>query len=145
MKKSILIEINEIIEEFSFFDDWADKYQHLIDLGRKLPLIPAEYQKDAYKLTGCQSTVFFVANKTDKNMIEFKAQSDAAIVQGLIALILRVYSGRTSNEILNTSPDFLKQIGLDTHLSPTRKNGLGAMISKIKSSATELNLSLIHI
>ena len=139
MKKSILIEINEIIEEFSFFDDWADKYQHLIDLGRKLPLIPSEYQKDAYKLTGCQSTVFFVAKKTDENMIEFKAQSDAAIVQGLIALILRVYSGRTSNEILNTSPDFLKQIGLDTHLSPTRKNGLGAMISKIKSSATELN------
>ncbi|MDC3013924.1 SufE family protein [Alphaproteobacteria bacterium] len=139
MKKGILIEINEIIEEFSFFDDWADKYQHLIDLGRKLPLIPVEYQKDAYKLTGCQSTVFFVANKTDENLIEFKAQSDAAIVQGLIALILRVYSGRTSNEILNTSPDFLKQIGLDTHLSPTRKNGLGAMISKIKSSATELN------
>ena len=139
MKKSILLEIQEIIEEFSFFDDWADKYQHLIDLGRKLPLIPAEYQKDTYKLTGCQSTVFFVAKKTDENMIEFKAQSDAAIVQGLIALILRVYSGRTSNEILNTSPDFLKQIGLDTHLSPTRKNGLGAMISKIKSSATELN------
>ena len=139
MKKSILIEINEIIEEFSFFDDWADRYQHLIDLGRKLPVVPAEYQNDAYKLTGCQSTVFFVANKTDKNMIEFRAQSDAAIVQGLIALILRVYSGRTSNEILNTSPDFLKQIGLDTHLSPTRKNGLGAMISKIKSSAAELN------
>ena len=139
MKKSILLEIQEIIEEFSFFDDWADKYQHLIDLGRKLPLIPAEYQKDAYKLSGCQSTVFFVANKTDENMIEFKAQSDAAIVQGLIALILRVYSGRTSDEILNTSPDFLKQIGLDTHLSPTRKNGLGAMISKIKSSAAELN------
>ena len=139
MKKSILNEIKEVIEEFSFFDDWADKYQHLIDLGRKLPLIPAEYQKDAYKLTGCQSTVFFVADKTDENMIEFRAQSDAAIVQGLIALILRVYSGRTSNEILNTSPDFLKQIGLDTHLSPTRKNGLGAMISKIKSSAAELN------
>jgi len=139
MKKSILIEINEIIEEFSFFDDWADRYQHLIDLGRKLPVIPTEYQKDAYKLIGCQSTVFFVADKTDENMIEFRAQSDAAIVQGLIALILRVYSGRTSNEILNTSPDFLKQIGLDTHLSPTRKNGLGAMISKIKSSATELN------
>ena len=139
MKKSISIEINEIIEEFSFFDDWADRYQHLIDLGRKLPVIPTQYQKDAYKLTGCQSTVFFVANKTDENTIQYRAQSDAAIVQGLIALILRVYSGRTSNEILNTSPDFLKQIGLDTHLSPTRKNGLGAMISKIKSSATELN------
>ena len=139
MKKSVLLEINEIIEEFSFFDDWADRYQHLIDLGRKLPVIPAEYQKDAYKLTGCQSTVFFAADKTDENMIEFRAQSDAAIVQGLIALILRVYSGRASNEILNTSPDFLKQIGLDTHLSPTRKNGLGAMISKIKLSAAELN------
>ena len=139
MKKNILLEIKDIIEEFSFFDDWADKYQHLIDLGRKLPGIPAEYQKDAYKLSGCQSTVFFVANKTDENMIDIKAQSDAAIVQGLIALILRVYSGRTPSEIINTSPDFLKQIGLDTHLSPTRKNGLGAMISKIKLSAAELN------
>ena len=138
MENDILSEIEEIIDEFSFFDDWADRYQHLIDLGRKLPGISSEYQNDAYKLSGCQSTVFFVAKKTDENLIQFKAQSDAAIVQGLVALILRVYSGRSADEIINTRPDFLKQIGLDKHLSPSRKNGLAAMISKIKSSAIEL-------
>ena len=138
MEKDILAEIEEIIDEFSFFDDWADRYQHLIDLGRKLPGISREYQNNAYKLSGCQSTVFFVAKKTDENLILFKAQSDAAIVQGLVALILRVYSGRSADEIINTRPDFLKQIGLDKHLSPSRKNGLAAMISKIKSSAMEL-------
>ena len=138
MEKGILAEIEEIIDEFSFFDDWADRYQHLIDLGRKLPSIPNEYQNESYKLSGCQSTVFFVAKKTEDDLIQFKAQSDAAIVQGLVALILRVYSGRSANEIIDTSPDFLTQIGLDKHLSPTRKNGLASMISKIKSSAMEL-------
>ena len=138
MEKGILAEIGEIIDEFSFFDDWADRYQHLIDLGRKLPSIPNEYQNESYKLSGCQSTVFFVAKKTEEDLIQFKAQSDAAIVQGLVALILRVYSGRSANEIIDTSPDFLTQIGLDKHLSPTRKNGLASMISKIKSSAMEL-------
>ena len=138
MEKNILAEIEEIINEFSFFEDWADKYQHLIDLGRKLPSIPNEYQNDTYKLSGCQSTVFFVASKTEQDVIQFKAQSDAAIVQGLVALILRVYSGRSAEEIIETSPEFLTQIGLDKHLSPSRKNGLAAMISKIKSSAVEL-------
>ncbi len=138
MEKGILAEIEEIIDEFSFFDDWADRYQHLIDLGRKLPSIPNKYKNESYKLSGCQSTVFFVAKKTEDDLIQFKAQSDAAIVQGLVALILRVYSGRSANEIIDTSPDFLTQIGLDKHLSPTRKNGLASMISKIKSSAMEL-------
>ena len=138
MNKDIVTEIDEIIEEFSFFDDWADRYQHLIDLGRKLPNIPEEYQNDSYKLSGCQSTVWFVAHKTDTDLIEFKAQSDAAIVQGLVALMLRVYSNRTADEILSTSSDFLTQIGLDKHLSPTRKNGLAAMTSKIKLSASQL-------
>ena len=138
MEKGILAEIEEIIDEFSFFDDWADRYQHLIDLGRKLPSIPVEYQNDSYKLSGCQSTVFFVAEKTEEDLIQFKAQSDAAIVQGLVALILRVYSRRSAEEIINTSPDFLRQIGLDKHLSPTRKNGLASVISKIKLSAMEL-------
>ncbi len=138
MKKGIIAEIEEIIDEFSFFDDWSDRYQHLIDLGRKLPSIPDEYQNDTYKLSGCQSTVFFVADKTDEDLIQFRAQSDAAIVQGLVALILRVYSGRSPDEIIKTGPDFLTQIGLDKHLSPSRKNGLAAMISKIKLSAKEL-------
>ena len=102
MEKNILAEIEEIINEFSFFEDWADKYQHLIDLGRKLPSIPNEYQNDTYKLSGCQSTVFFVASKTEQDVIQFKAQSDAAIVQGLVALILRVYSGRSAEEIIET-------------------------------------------
>ena len=138
MEKGIVAEIEELVDEFSFFDDWADRYQHLIDLGRRLPSIPNEYRNDTYKLSGCQSTVFFVAEKTDKGLIQFRAQSDAAIVQGLVALILRIYSGRSSDEIIKTSPDFLTQIGLDKHLSPSRKNGLAAMISEIKLSAMKL-------
>ncbi|MBT5574407.1 SufE family protein [Alphaproteobacteria bacterium] len=138
MNKNITTEIEEIIDEFSFFDDWADRYQHLIDLGRKLPNLPEKYQNDSYKLSGCQSTVWFVADKTEDNLIQFKAQSDAAIVQGLVALMLRVYSGRTAAEILSTNPDFLTEIGLDKHLSPSRKNGLSAMITKIRTSASQL-------
>ena len=138
MCKDIITEIEDIIEEFTYFDDWADRYQHLIDLGKKLPKMPDKYQNDRYKLSGCQSTVWFVANKIDGGLIEFKAQSDAAIVQGLIALMLRVYSNRTADNILRTSPDFLAKIGLDKHLSPTRKNGLAAMTTKIKLSASEL-------
>ena len=138
MDKDIITEIEQIIEEFSYFDDWADRYQHLIDLGRRLPNIPKKYQNDTYKLPGCQSTVWFVASKIEDNLIEFKAQSDAAIVQGLVALMLRVYSNRTADDILSTSSDFLAQIGLDKHLSPTRKNGLAAMTSKIKLSASQL-------
>ena len=138
MNKNITTEIEEIIDEFSFFDDWADRYQHLIDLGRKLPNLPEKYQNDSYKLSGCQSTVWFVADKTEDNLIQFKAQSDAAIVQGLVALMLRVYSGRTAAEILSTNPDFLIEIGLDKHLSPSRKNGLSAMITKIRTSASQL-------
>ncbi|MDA9815718.1 SufE family protein [Alphaproteobacteria bacterium] len=138
MNKNITTEIEEIIDEFSFFDDWADRYQHLIDLGRKLPNLPEKYQNDSYKLSGCQSTVWFVADKTEDNLIQFEAQSDAAIVQGLVALMLRVYSGRTAAEILSTNPDFLTEIGLDKHLSPSRKNGLSAMITKIRTSASQL-------
>ena len=138
MNKNITTEIEEIIDEFSFFDDWADRYQHLFDLGRKLPNLPEKYQNDSYKLSGCQSTVWFVADKTEDNLIQFKAQSDAAIVQGLVALMLRVYSGRTAAEILSTNPDFLTEIGLDKHLSPSRKNGLSAMITKIRTSASQL-------
>ncbi|MDC3312218.1 SufE family protein [Alphaproteobacteria bacterium] len=138
MNKNITTEIEEIIDEFSFFDDWADRYQHLIDLGRKLPNLPEKYQNDSYKLSGCQSTVWFVADKTEDNLIQFRAQSDAAIVQGLVALMLRVYSGRTAAEILSTNPDFLTEIGLDKHLSPSRKNGLSAMITKIRTSASQL-------
>ena len=130
-----LAEAETITEEFGFFDDWEDRYQMLIDQGRRLAPIAEKYQTDAFKLRGCQSVVYFAAERDADGKIIFHAQSDAAIVQGLVALLLRVYSGRTAVEILETEPDFLRQIGLDSHLSATRKNGLASMLGAIKSAA----------
>lgn len=129
---------NEIIDEFGFFDDWADRYQHLIDQGRRLNPISERFRNDAHKLQGCQSIVYFAATKTDKGLINYEAESDAAIVQGLVALLLRVYSGRSAADILATGPEFLIEIGLDKHLSPTRKNGLASMVSAIRQAAETL-------
>ena len=127
----------DIVDEFAFFDDWEDRYQHLIDLGRKLPPLDDKYKHDDYRLYGCQSLVHFVAEK-DGELLRFYAGSDAAIVQGLIALMMRVYSGQTADEILKTQPDFLREIGLDEHLSPTRKNGLAAMVTAIMTEAGKI-------
>lgn len=129
---------DEIVEEFGFFDDWADRYQHLIDQGRRLGPIAEIYRTDAHKLKGCQSTVYFAAEKTVTGDIIYSAESDAAIVQGLVALLLRVYSGKPAADILATGPDFLNEIGLDKHLSPTRKNGLASMMSAIRHAAETL-------
>jgi cysteine desulfuration protein SufE len=131
---SIAEEQEDLIAEFSFFDDWMDRYQYLIDLGRKLPEMPAEYVRDEFKLKGCQSQVWFVGEAAGDRLI-FRAISDAAIVSGLVAVLLRIYSNRTPREILDTEPDFIAEIGLETHLSPTRKNGLGAMVKAIKHRA----------
>ena len=125
---------SEIIDEFGFLDDWEDRYQHLIDLGRKLPALPQHYKAEEYRLRGCQSVVHFAA-ETEDGEITFHAGSDAAIVQGLIALLLRVYSGRTPEEIRDTGAEFLGEIGLDSHLSPTRKTGLASMLTAIKAAA----------
>ena len=125
---------SDIIDEFGFLDDWEDRYQHLIDLGRKLPPLPPHYASDTYRLRGCQSVVHFAA-ETENGEIIFHAGSDAAIVQGLIALLLRVYSGRTPEEIRETGAGFLSEIGLDSHLSPTRKTGLASMLAAIKAAA----------
>ncbi len=124
----------EIEEEFSFFDDWTERYQYLIDLGRKLPEFPAQLKTDEYKVHGCQSQVWLAANG-DANRMEFRAISDSAIVSGLIALLLRVYSGRSAREILDTEPRFVEAIGLARHLSPTRNNGLAAMLAQIRKHA----------
>lgn len=128
-------EIDEIVAEFSFFNDWEDRYQHLIDQGRRLPQIRPEWQDEAHILKGCQSVVYFGAETDSAGCIHFSASSDAAIVQGLISLLLRVYSGRQPREILTTGPEFLSEIGLDKHLSPTRKNGLASMVEAIKGHA----------
>ena len=131
---SIAEEQEELIGEFAFFDDWMERYQYLIDLGRKLPPFPEEYRRDEFKLKGCQSQVWLVGEKRDGRLV-FHSISDAAIVSGIIAVLLRVYSDRTPQEILATEPDFVAAIGLDQHLSPTRKNGLGAMLKAIKGRA----------
>jgi cysteine desulfuration protein SufE len=128
-------EADEIVAEFSFFDDWADRYQHLIDQGRRLPPIRPEWQDEEHILRGCQSVVYFGAEADATGCVHFSASSDAAIVQGLIALLLRVYSGRQPEEILETGPEFLSKIGLDKHLSPTRKNGLANMVEAISRYA----------
>ena len=127
--------VEEIIEEFDFFDDWEDKYAHIIDMGKKLEKMDNELMVEDTKLRGCQSTVYFHSQKENNEKINFKACSDAAIVQGLIALLLRVYNNRKSKEILNTSTDFISKIGLNEHLSVTRKNGLSSMINAIKNAA----------
>jgi cysteine desulfuration protein SufE len=124
----------EIIDEFSLFDDWMDRYQYLIDLGRKLPDLPEEEKTDDRLLDGCQSQVWLIT-EGDAERLEFRAISDAAIVSGLIALILRVYSGRSAGEILDSEPEFVREIGLSQHLSPTRANGLNAMLGEIRRQA----------
>ncbi len=124
----------ELIEEFSFFDDWTDRYQYLIDLGRKLPEFPEHWRNEENRLHGCQSQVW-IRHEVRGERIHFDAISDSAIVSGLIALLLRVYSDCTAEEILVTKPDFIHSIGLDSHLSPTRKNGLHAMLEAIGNVA----------
>jgi len=125
----------ELIEEFGFFDDWTERYQYLIDLGRKLPAFPEQWRCEQYRLHGCQSQVWIHEEQRDDGRLHFDAISDSAIVSGLIALLLRVYSDRSPREILETEPGFVGAIGLDSHLSPTRKNGLHAMLQAIRGSA----------
>ena len=125
-----------IVDEFGFFDDWTERYQYLIDLGRKLPPFPEALKTDANKVQGCQSQVWLVVDG-DAAELRFRAISDSAIVSGLIALLLRVYSGRPAQEILRTEPHFIEAIGLAKHLSPTRSNGLAAMLGVIRAKARE--------
>lgn len=119
-----------LLEEFDFFDNWMDRYQYIIDLGKALPEYPEEWKTDAYKIDGCQSQVWIRPEAKD-GLIFFNAISDAAIVSGLIALLMRIYNGRSAQEILATPPSFLQELGLDKHLSPTRSNGLHAMLNRI--------------
>ena len=135
---SVLDEQNSLVEEFSFFSDWTERYEYLIDLGRKLSEFPEEYRRDEFKVKGCQSQVWLIGKVVGDRLI-FQASSDAAIVSGLIALLLRIYSNRTPEEILAADLKFLDEIGLDTHLSSTRKNGLNSMVEAILNWArTEL-------
>lgn len=123
-----------IAEEFSFFGDWSERYQYLIDLGRKLPAFPEEWKSEQHRLHGCQSMVWIVPEGNAERLV-FHAISDSAIVSGLIYLALRVYSGRSAAEILATEPSYIADIGLSRHLSPTRSNGVAAMLGFIRETA----------
>ena len=121
----------QIIEDFSLYEDWMDKYAYLIELGNELVDIDQKYKIDQNLIRGCQSRVWLHQEIQD-NKIIFEAESDALIVKGLVALLLKVYSGRTPKEILASEPHFIDDIGLRQHLSPTRSNGLLSMVKQIK-------------
>ncbi len=124
-----------IVDEFTFLGDWMLRYEHIIDLGRKLGELPDEMRRDSHLVPGCQSRVWFHASRDDGGLIHFRADSDALIVRGLIALLLRIYSGRRADEILNTSSDFFEILELGSHLSGSRANGLHAMVKRIQAFA----------
>lgn len=133
-KQSIAEVQEELIEEFQFLDDWMDRYKHIIDLGQQLPPFPEEWMTDEFKVRGCQSQVWLVPEHKDGRII-FHAISDAAIVSGLIAILLKIYSNRTPEEIIASPPSFIEGIGLDEHLSPSRSNGLHAMVQTMLKHA----------
>lgn len=124
----------EIVDDFSLFDDWLDRYQYIIDLGRKLPELDEAEMTDDRLLDGCQSKVWLHV-RGDAECLEFRANSDAAIVSGLIYLLTRVYSGQPAREIVAAEPFFIDELGLSEHLSPTRANGLDAMLGAIRGHA----------
>ena len=125
---------DEVIEEFSDFDDWMDKYQLLIDLGNEQEPLAPEYKNDQNLIDGCQSRVWLQADLVD-GKVEFQAESDALIVKGIIALLIKVVSGHTPDEILENDLYFIEAIGLKDHLSPTRSNGLLAMVKQMRTYA----------
>lgn len=133
----------EIVEEFSLFDSWDDKYEYIIDLGKKLAPLEDQHKIDENKVRGCQSTVWLVADykqarpddPVGRGKIFYKAESDAVIVKGLISMLIRVLSGHSPDEIIETKLDFIKQIGMTTHLAQTRSNGLLAMVKQMKNFA----------
>ena len=129
---------DEIIEEFSSFDDWMDKYQLLIDLGSDQKPLPEQYKTEQNLIDGCQSRVWLQADYED-GVINFRAESDALIVKGIVTLLIRVLSGHTPQEILDADLYFISRIGLREHLSPTRSNGLLAMVKQMRAYAIAYN------
>ena len=125
---------DDIIEEFSLFEDWMQRYEYMIELGKSLPLINNDYKTDKYIIKGCQSKVWVHAN-LDGDKLKFTADSDAIITKGIIAILIRVFSDQNPKDILEADTDFIDKIGLKEHLSPTRANGLVSMVKQIKMYA----------
>jgi cysteine desulfuration protein SufE len=130
----------ELVEEFAFLEDWMARYQYIIDMGREPPPFPDAWRTEEHRVHGCQSQVWLHA-EPEGERLSFQATSDSAIVAGLIALLMRIYSGRRVEDILATPPAFVAELGLDRHLSPTRSNGLRAMLDRIRAQAAEMTVS----
>lgn len=131
----------EIISEFSAYDDWMDKYNYLIEMGRDVPQIDVQYKTNNHLISGCQSRVWLHADLKE-NKVFFTADSDAVITKGIVNLLIRVYSGHSAEEILEADIDFLDRIGLKEHLSPTRSNGLLSMVKQMKLYAQVFKLKM---
>ncbi|MFT5143085.1 MAG: cysteine desulfuration protein SufE [Rhodothermales bacterium] len=125
----------EIVQDFALFDDWMGRYEYLIEMGKDLAPLDDAYRTDAYKVRGCQSQVWLVAERGAEDTIRFHADSDALITKGLVALLLKVLDGQPAGQIADSDLVFLDRIGMKEHLSPTRKNGLDAMVKRMKSFA----------
>ena len=135
---SILETEQEIVEEFEIFTDWMDKYEHIIELGNSVPKIDGTFKDEAHEIKGCQAKVWLHSELKD-GLVFYSADSDAIITKGLVALVVRVFTGHTPEEIIKADLRFIDEIGLHEHLSPTRSNGLTAMIKQIKLDALALN------
>ena len=132
---------NELIDEFSMFDDWMQRYEYMIDLGKSLPIIDDHFKTDDRLIKGCQSKVWLQAELNDDKVI-FTADSDAIITKGIIAILIRVFSNQKPEDIVNANTDFIDTIGLKEHLSPTRANGLVSMIKQLKLYAVAFQIQL---
>ena len=137
MSKSIEELQNELIEQFEAFDDWMDRYQLIIEMGDELPQITEQEKKDENLIEGCQSRVWIVCEAHDDGTLHFRADSDALIVKGIAAMLLKIYDGQTPSAILNSPLFFIERLNLTGHLSPTRSNGLSSMIQRIKTYAKD--------
>lgn len=137
MNKSIEELQNELIEQFEPFDDWMDRYQLIIEMGDELPQITEQEKKDENLIEGCQSRVWIVCEAHDDGTLHFRADSDALIVKGIAAMLLKIYDGQTPSAILNSPLFFIERLNLTGHLSPTRSNGLASMIQRIKTYAKD--------
>lgn len=126
---------NQILKEFSQFQNWEDRYRHIIAIGKQSPELAGEFKKPEFLVKGCQSQVWLKSNLKPDQTIEFLGDSDAMIVKGLVTLLVRFYSGMTADEVLLTQPDFISKLGFDSNLSPSRANGLNAMIKQMKYDA----------
>ncbi len=123
---------DEIIDEFSMFEDWSDKYEYIIDIGKKLPPLPEQYKTEAYKIKGCQSQVWMHSQLDEAGKVRFEGDSDAIIVKGLIGLLIRVLSGQKAEDVAKANLYFIDKVGMSGHLAQTRSNGLASMVKQMK-------------